>query len=527
MRYRFFSENEWVYPDTNWLPQNACPLLECARGGSVGVQVLTDSVHRQGAAVKMEWFGLPQGLRPAVYQLQTAYVSDNSGAELFTTQDYESVKHFVTRKAPFHVYDRTLPMDSTFPEEGRAGFYVRFDAQADCVPGLYAPKLQLAVGSMSAVMEFSVQVHACSVPPLREATFHGINWLKTEQMSRQHGVNFPSPEYTAILDAYLKDQIDMRTDYLMLPAGDPVLDEQGAVVDFDFSHAVHVGQRALAAGFNRILGGFVAEWITCIDPRLILLWGEKAEVATFEAYAQLKLYFEKLWKVINENGWLGRYQQCLVDEPQLANSDHYRILADICRKFLPGVLINDPVESCDLEGALDVWVVKQAVYEAHLEKFRALQALGEEIWIYTCGFPAGSMMNRVLDLPLSVSRLAFWMSVGYGAKGFLHWGYNVHNPDTHRDTIYWRNRKDRIGLPPGNGFVVYPGEGGPVKSMRGHAQRTGSEDAELLWQLMEKDEAAARAIIAKVCTGFNAYDPAAAALEAARHELLCALDAYC
>ncbi len=524
----YASENEWVYPDIAAPGSEACPLLDCARGGSVGVQVLTDLVIAENTPVQLVWENLPQGVSGKGYRLLPSYVSHNSGKEVFLADNYESVRHFVTRQAPFEVYDCTLAVEDVLDEAGRLGFYIRFDAALDVTPGVFdgaaAPVLRVILPQQTLFFTFALQLHACCVPALENASFHGINWLKTEFMSKRHGVTFPSSEYTAVLDAYLKDQIDMRTDYLMLPAGDPVLDETGAVVDFDFSHCVHVGQRALAAGFNRILGGFVATWITCIDPRLILLWGEQPEVASFEAYAQLKLYFEKLWKVINENGWRDCWQQCLVDEPQFASSEHYRILADICRKFLPGIPINDPVESSDLEGALDVWGVKQAVYEAHIEKFRQLQALGEEIWIYTCGFPAGSMMNRVLDLPLVVSRLAIWMSVGYGAKGFLHWGYNVCNPDARRDTIFWRKREEGVGLPPGNGFITYPGKGSPVQSMRGHAQRTGAEDAELLWQLTAKDPEAAQAIIAKVCRGFDDYTPDAAVFDAARRELLCALD---
>ena len=97
--------------------------------------------------------------------------------------------------------------------------------------------------------------------------------------------------------------------------------------------------------------------------------------------------------------------QCLVDEPKFQNSLAYRALSGICRQNMPGVKINDPVETTDIAGACDVWVVKQAVYEKHLADFRKLQDMGEEMWIYTCGFPAGATMNRVLDLPLSVSRM--------------------------------------------------------------------------------------------------------------------------
>ncbi len=527
MQYQCFSENEWLYPDTGLSAPCGAAAVECARGASVSFQLLTDHVLTDAAPLMVEWEGLPAGVKTTVYQLLPAHVSENSAADRLTTLDYEAVKHFVTRQAPYDVYEITRELTDGVLRAGRVGLYLRFDAAAEAAAGTYAVTLRLSLAGQTLTVPVELCVHRCCVPPVDKASFHMVNWLKTEQLQWQHAVTFPGEAYTAVLDEYLKNELDMRNDYLMLPSGEAIRDENGVVVDFDFSHAIHVGNRAIAAGMPVIMGGFVARFHVWNEPTHYLLWDKDAEVASFEGYRQLRMYFEKLWKVINENGWLGRYQQCLVDEPQFPNSEHYRILSGICRKFLPGVPINDPVESSDLEGALEVWVVKQAIYEQYIEKFRALQALGEEIWIYTCGFPGGKVMNRIIDLPLTVSRLPFWMTVAYGGKGFLHWGYNYHNPELEKDTCYWVDREEHIAYPAGNSMVVYPGEGRPEYGVRGHLQRTGAEDAELLCQLMAKDEAAARAIIARVCTGFDDYDPAAAALEAARHELLCALDACC
>ena len=102
--------------------------------------------------------------------------------------------------------------------------------------------------------------------------------------------------------------------------------------------------------------------------------------------------------------------QCLVDEPQFPNSLSYRALSGIARSRMPGVKIHDPVETTEIGGAIDVWAVKQAVYEKYIDTYRALQDIGEEIWLYTCGFPAGKTMNRILDLPLTVSRLPMYSS---------------------------------------------------------------------------------------------------------------------
>ena len=187
--------------------------------------------------------------------------------------------------------------------------------------------------------------------------------------------------------------------------------------------------------------------------------------------------------------------QCLVDEPQFPNSMSYRALSGICRKCMPGVVINDPVETTDIQGAADIWCVKQAVFDKYREDFRRLQRMGERLTVYTCGYPAGKWMNRATDLPLLAGRLVFWRCVQEGLEGFLHWGYNAyagvdplrHNcyagRDPFRFSCYYRVPKC---LPPGDGFIVYPGENGvPWNSLRAHLQRSGAEDYETDPALLE------------------------------------------
>ena len=174
----------------------------------------------------------------------------------------------------------------------------------------------------------------------------------------------------------------------------------------------------------------------------------------------------------------------------------------------------------DIAGALDVWVVKQAFYEKHIAEYRQLQDLGEEFWVYTCGFPSGKTMNRILDLPLNASRLPMWMCCKYGFTGFLHWGYHCHNKEERNATCYKvRDKK----FPAGNAHVVYIGEDGPVYSVRGHLQRKGAQDNELLNILGKKDKQRALDIIETVCRTFDDYETEAFVIDNARHELLEAL----
>lgn len=516
MNYRVFSDNEWVYPDSA-LHGAAEAELHAARGGDVCFQLLADHALQAGEHVG---FALPlAGCTVEPYQLLPAYVSENSGVKTHTTTDYEEVKHFVTRKAPFWVYEVTKPVEDGI-EEGRAAFFLRINVALDAPAGTYKTALSVTLGEEKLTVPVSLRIYNTQIPALKDASYHMINWLYYDTLAKQHKVEVYSAEYMEVVRNYLKNQLDMRNDYLMIPAGEPVRDANGRVVDFDFTHAEMVGKMALEMGFSYVLGGFSIFWKEWKSPDLFLLWDEDVEVKSIEGFRQLKLYFTRARESVERNGWEDCYMQCLMDEPQFNNSAAYRIVAGICRKCIPGVKINDPVESTDLGGALDVWVVKQAVYEKYLEDYKALQAMGEEIWIYTCGFPANKVMNRVIDLPLVASRLPMWMCYKYGCPGFLHWGYHCHNAEERNDTCY------KVGerrFPAGNAHVVYLADKGPIYGVRGHSQRTGAEDYELLHLLGQRDPAAALAIVERVCRTFDDYSPEASDLDAARRALLEAL----
>jgi len=513
MTYQIFSENEWIYPDTTLANPGNTALLYAPRNADTCFQVLTDLTLAGGEAFALAVDGLP--LKASAEQLLPAHVGQNSAADRLTTMNYESVKHFVTRQAPFDVYEICRPLDSGVLEAGRAAFYLRLDVPRDALPGEYAGKIVLTIGDEQLVLPVSIRIYAAVVPSLSEANFHMVNWIYYDKLAEQHQVEQYSPEYLEILNAYLDNELDMRNDYLMIPSGVPVRDEAGKVVDFDFSGAEFVGNAALKKGFRYVMGGFSARFNRWDEPDHYLLWDREVTVTSLEGYRQLKLYFTRAWESVVRNGWQEHYMQCLVDEPQFPNSLAYRALSGICRSCMPGVIIHDPVETTDVEGAIDVWVVKQAIFDKYIDTYRALQAMGEEMWIYTCGFPGGYCMNRIIDLPLTVSRLPLWMCYLYDCPGFLHWGYHAHNPEVAGETCY--KVGDGLYYPPGNSFVVYPGDGRPWYSVRGHLQRAGSIDVELFRQLGEEK---AKELILRVCRNFDDYDPSVEALEAVRKEVL-------
>ena len=526
---QLFSEHEWLYPDTPVVRQDPLMELHAARGGSVCFQVLTENTLPQPEAVQISITNASPA-RVTVYQLTCATVDLNSHRDLLCTTDYDSVKDFVTRKAPFEVFDVVQDLDGGLVQPGRVAFWVRIDVPHDCLPGVQLIGLKAEYASGGFECQVKLTVHSAVVPDYDHATFGQINWLKLENMDAAHGTKPGEIQRVDMIRAYLRNQIDMRNTDIMLPSGVPVYDDEGELTGFDFTEAELVGNMALDMGFHRIMGGFVARFDAWNDPTHYLLWAkpEKVSVATLEGYRQLSLYFRDCWACVQENGWQDQYIQCLVDEPQFPNSEHYRILCGIARKCMPGVIIHDPVESTDLFGGPDIWCVKQAIYEKYIDTYQALQKMGEEMWLYTCGFPGGYVMNRVMDLPLTVSRLPFWMCALYRCQGFLHWGYNYYNEDIYHHTCIRpdpNHTEPGYAYPAGNAHIVYPGPRGPYNSVRAELQRMGAEDAELLWQLIDRDPQLADTVIRSVARTFSDYDPSPLAMESARIALLDALDA--
>ena len=518
MKAEVYGENTWLYPDKEPSGQGITELY-IARGGHAGIQIYT-TVH--GREARLETV-LPEGVIAQWYQMRPVSVERNSAPDTLTTLNYDEVKDYVTRRAPFEVYDLMEEIEDPSHaalKDGRVVLFVRLAASANAKPTQTTVRFMLTVDGQFAAVELPLFVtHAC-VPPACESSFSVNNWLDYAEIEQYYCADAGSDRYRELLDAYLRNLLELRSNHLKLPSGKPVFDKNGKVVDFDFTECETVARRALELGFQYVYGGFVARFRVWNEEEQYLLWDRDVGVTSMEGYRQLKIYFTRLWDLVTANGWQDRWMQCLVDEPQFPNSMSYRALSGICRKCMPGVTINDPVESTDLQGATDVWCVKQAVFDKYRDEFKYLQQLGERITVYTCGFPAGKWMNRATDLPLLAGRLVFWRCVQEDFEGFLHWGYNAYaHVDPLRHNCYPCG--EDIAMPPGNGFIVYPGENGPLYTLRAQVQLFGAEDAELLRQLPAEK---ARELCDKVCCSFEEYDPSEANFAGVHRELLTAFD---
>ncbi len=523
LSYSLFTENQWVFPETALSEGKASLSLETARGGHTLCQILTDETVKEGTPVSFSVSGA-NGITVTLSQLLPVFVKKNSAprGKMGTTDDYESVKSFATKKAPFEVYDALFPLAGGTLREGRLALSLALSASSEIASGTQEIAVVIRIGEKELAVTLPVTVYAFTVPPLNKKSPLVCNWLYPIHLAEDYGVEPYSEEFWPIYREYLAHQLFIRSNQLCLvnlgkknciPA---IHDAEGRIVDFDLSGYEKALKIGVEMGFTQLYGCFVAHWPKWDCPNLYLLWDweKQIDVESAEGYRILKIYFTRVKEMIERNGWQNCYMQTLVDEPQFQNARAYRVLCSIVRQLLPGVIINEAIETTDALGAVDIWCVKQAVYERYLETYQRYQAMGERMTYYTCGFPAGDTMNRVLDLPLFVGRLSFWMCQRYHFEGFLHWGYHRGND------IAFTHVDENCSQPAGNQSIIYVVDGVFCESLRSMNQLFGVEDYEAIRAIAKEDAALADQLVQKCCRTFDDYETSASAVEAVRHEIL-------
>ena len=112
---------------------------------------------------------------------------------------------------------------------------------------------------------------------------------------------------------------------------------------------------------------------------------------------------------------------------------------------------------------------------------RALQKIGKEIWMYISGPSGLGGPNFAIDFDSLDYRIVPWISWKYDIRGVLYWCVNwwpFVNPFKSAANTKWEQN--------GNGLLFYPGQDGPIASLRLEVIRDGLEDYEYLILLREK-----------------------------------------
>ena len=520
---------EWLYPDSVAEAQPVLAETDIPLNGVAEANVLlcgldADAPLSFGCSIGgAEWF-----------RLVAVPVEVNTGPNgLIEDLARGMTNRFVTRRAPFRVYDAMEPLPERKFVPGSHTAALRMRLRGRLGAGLHTAVLSLAQNGRKAELSLKVRVHGVEVPPAGRNSFRYTNWLDWYDAMRCHGVrSYWSDRHFDVVAKYMRIAAYARQTVMPVPL---FLKKDGDT-DFDVPDEklyVRFVDLATREGFfwlegSHLCGFSNGSWSDkSFRPRS--RWRSPAEppaptnsTTSIKGAARLARTASALAEMIERRGWRERWLQHVTDEPSTHNAAEYRITAGIVRKYMPGIRLVDAIEIPNLAGALDVYCPKNYMYEQNAAAYEALRTRDtDEIWCYTCNFPGGKWMNRLLDQELVRS---LYIPLGchlFSLQGYLHWGLNRYSPENSPFSPGFAGRG-----PAGDRNIVYPGPDGPWPSVRLEAMRQGIEDYELLRVLSKRDSAAADGLVRRVVRGFGDYTTRVADYRAMRRALLETLSGY-
>lgn len=204
--------------------------------------------------------------------------------------------------------------------------------------------------------------------------------------------------------------------------------------------------------------------------------------------------------------------------------------ANVRRAGLTSVLTAVPVPELRDDGTgagrsvADIWVLLPKQFVSSAADVAAARKKGDQLWAYTAVVQDSFSPKWAIDFsPLNYRVLGGFLSQSQGVSGLLYWAVNswaIHaTPDPWNNLIYKENAP---GIPPGEGWLVYPSPGGEgfVPSMRLKWIRKSVEDYEYVEMLKRAGHGEwALRIVKSVASDWANWSQDPDAVEKARRQL--------
>jgi glycosyl hydrolase family 123 len=500
----------------------AAPELVAARDQHVALQVALRAAERlEGVTAECRPLEGPPGPLAADVGLHAV------GLVVVGSRTDDVPDDELVGEAPGWYPDPLVDLPLTLEADRTRAVWVSIHVPGEAPAGLYRSEALVRQGEREiARVPFGLRVVAAAVPATR--SLRVTNWFRVDDRHAKQFWDAPqfSDKWWSVVANLGQVMAEYRQSVVLTPTLDLVELQPGEPARFGFDRFdrwVETFQRAGAIGLiegEHLVGRAGGYDEPLVVPVLREEGGKvrKVELPFDDAGVQpfLDAFLPALNRHLEEKGWKAAYLQHVLDEPHGDEPASYARIAALVRRHLPGVPTIDAIDAHDVPAALreasDVWVPQLGRFDGQLELLAERQRAGHEVWFYTCLFPRGRHMNRLMDLPLIKTRLLHWLDYRYGFTGFLHWGWNFWSPEPMKDTQPVIDLNQTL-LPSGDAFIVYPDRArlSVLPSLRLEAMRAGIEDYEMLAALSRRDRAAADALAREAVATFTDYvrDPAA------------------
>jgi len=211
-------------------------------------------------------------------------------------------------------------------------------------------------------------------------------------------------------------------------------------------------------------------------------WDTDSHGPEYESF--LGQLLDELMVFIHENGLEHRVYFHVSDEPNAGNAESYAKAAALVRAHVGDMPIIDALS--DYLFYEKGYVKTPIPANNHVMPFIAHNV--PNLWTYyCCGQYQNNVSNAFFNMPSARTRVLGVQMYKYNIVGFLHWGYNFyHSALSLRNIDPYRVTDADGAFPSGDAYVVYPGEDGPIPSLRLAVFYEGLQDMRALAALEER-----------------------------------------
>ena len=376
-------------------------------------------------------------------------------------------------------------------------------------PGTYLVQVKVASEKNKRISTHTVKVVLHDVIINKMENFHISNWFYLDALIDWYKTDYFDETLWKITEAYMLNMVEHGQTTIYVPAFTPSLDgvkrptqlihvsrRGGDTYSFDWTDVKKYVQIAEKCGFDSFEWCHLfTQWGANNAIRIYegqgkdekLLWGPELSSNSKTYRLFLKQFLPELHNFVKIEKILDKSFFHLSDEPHgKEHRKQYKNARLMLKEIAPWMNIMDALS--EVEFAKEKLVDTPVPYIGNVQNFLANNI---PCWCYycsLCGF-SGKLMNHLLDTPLAKIAMHGMLFYKWPLQGFLHWGYNywyylrtrkLINPFAIQDGLFY---DDHRGWVHGDSFWVYPGENGPIDSIRWEVFAESLQDYALLQTL--------------------------------------------
>ncbi len=416
----------------------------------------------------------------------------------------------VLRTKPGRYPDLLLPLSGplTLSRQWQS-VWVTVNPQKHAIqPGRYAIQLSLAAednGEILASETFDLLIMGEKLP--EQSLVHTM-WFHTDCIATWYGIEVFSEAYWKRVEQYLRNAVKHGINMILTPIFTPPLDTEvggerptvqlvdvqksGSDYRFGFDRLERWVNLCLDCGVKYFeFSHLFTQWGAEHAPKIMAtengrekrIFGWETDAAGPEYERFLDAFLPALVSFLREHG-LGKSSWFHVsDEPHAEHLAAYENASRILKKHLGGFPIVDALS--DYSFYEDGLVERPIPASNRLEPFLEHQV--PDLWTYYCCSQYKKVSNRFFCFPSARNRILGMQLYKYHIAGFLQWGYNFwYSQYSVRPIDPFRVTDAGGAFPSGDAFIVYPGEDGPLESIRSEVFHEALQDMRALTLLEEK-----------------------------------------